>query len=85
MCYFYGFRPCEVEALEMNEFNYLWESISMIEAQEQLKAFEVNEWHVLSNDQRKTKHRKLFNVAYPNLEKKNNITFDDLARLLAGG
>lgn len=55
----------------------------MIEAQEQLKAFEVSEWHLLKNDTRQSKHRRLFNIAFPQeAEKKETITIADLGRLL---
>lgn len=74
-------KPKDVLDLDVNEVNYLWESISMIEAQDQLKQFEANDFHALSKDDRQSRHRRLFNIAYPNQQKKDSIGLDDLARL----
>jgi hypothetical protein len=61
----------------------LWECITMIEAQEQLKTFVASDWSNMKKNQRTKLHKDLYNQAYPSqLKKKNYITPEDLAKVL---
>lgn len=60
----------------------LWECITMIEAQEQLKMMNSLDWPNLKKEQRKNLHKDLYKQAYPDaLKKKNYVSIDDLKRL----
>jgi len=60
----------------------LWDCITMIEAQEQLKTMTALDWPNLKKNQRQELHKGLFKKAYPDsLRKKNYISVDDLKRL----
>jgi len=55
----------------------------MIEAQEQLKSFNVADWPNMKKQQRQKLHKELHRQAYPNsFSKKNLITAQDLQKML---
>lgn len=63
----------------------MWEAITMIEAQEQLKKLNTLDWPNLKNDKRQKEHRRLNKIAYPSsIKEKNYITIDDLKSLQGG-
>ena len=63
----------------------MWEAITMIEAQEQLKKLNTLVWPNLKNDKRQKEHRRLTKMAYPSsVKEKNYITIDDLKSLQGG-
>ncbi len=75
--------PNELMETEFHLIDVLWKNISVIEAQEQLKAFTVADWSNMKKNSRSKIHKDLFNQAYPNqLKKKNYITIEDLGKVL---
>ncbi len=69
--------------MESQKVDGLWECITMIEAQEQLKAFTVQDWSHMKKAQRTKLHKELFKKAYPSeIRQKNYITIDDLSKVL---
>lgn len=57
----------------------MWEAITMIEAQEQLKQLSVMDWPNMKKDKRQKMHKELHRQAYPkSMTAKNYITIDDL-------
>lgn len=75
--------PLEILDLPNDAVEKLWECITMIEAQEQLKEFVAFDWPNMKKAQRTKLHKDLYNQAYPNqLKKKNYITIEDLGKVL---
>lgn len=75
--------PLEILDLPNDAVEKLWECITMIEAQEQLKQFVVSDWSSMKKGQRSKLHKDLYNQAYPDkLKKKNYITIEDLGKVL---
>jgi hypothetical protein len=61
----------------------MWNAITVIEAQEQLKAMTVADWPNMKQSQRTKLHKDLHDQAYPNnLQKKNFISIDELQKVL---
>lgn len=60
----------------------MWEAITMIEAQEQLKLLSALDWPHMKRQQRQKLHKELYNKAYPsNILKRKKITIEDLKRM----
>lgn len=75
--------PNELLNLEAFKVQSLWECITMIEAQEQLKAFTVQDWSHMKKAQRTKLHKDLFKQAYPSeIRKKNYISPEELLKVL---
>lgn len=62
----------------------LWECITMIEAQEQLKNLSALDWPNMKKESRNKMHRDLMKKAYPFSKQKKSITASDLAKMLGG-
>ncbi len=61
----------------------LWQSMTIIEAQEQLKQLTVADWPNMKKGARDKMHRDLFSKAYPSeLKKKNYVSLEDLGKVL---
>jgi len=61
----------------------LWQAITVIEAQEQLKQMSVADWPNMKKQQRSKVHKELFSKAYPSeVRKKNYITPEQLQKVL---
>jgi hypothetical protein len=61
----------------------MWQAVTVIEAQEQLKMFNVLDWPNMKNEKRKKAHKDLFKLAYPSeIKTKNSVSPQDLQRLL---
>lgn len=63
----------------------MWECITMIEAQDQLKMYNVSDWSNMKKEQRAKAHRELFRQAYPSaIKEKNYVNVEDLQRIFGG-
>ena len=83
LSYFYGIRPDILENYELSRVNKMWECVTMIEAQEQLKIMTAMDWPNLKKDKRQKLHRELHRQAYPSsISKKDYITVDQLRHLV---
>lgn len=71
-------------ALPFDAVNKLWECITMIEAQEQLKRFTEHDYPNLKTDKRKKLHGELHKIAYPKVKKTkvNNVNQNDINKIL---
>jgi hypothetical protein len=59
--------------------------MTTIEAQEQLKAFEVQDWGHMKKPTREKRHKDLFSKAYPGeMKPKNFVSPEQVQRLLGG-
>lgn len=68
-----------------DEFNGLWEAITVIEAQEILTQLRVQDWPNMKKNDRSKFHRQLMNKAYP--KHTSGIiarSTEDIARILKG-
>lgn len=66
----------------MLDIDTLWEAITSIEAQEQLKLMNALDWPNMKKEQRQKRHRELYKQAYPSsIKEKNYITLEDLDKL----
>lgn len=69
--------------MKMSVLQTLWENITIIEAQEQLKQMTVNDWPNMSKSGRNNLHRDIFKQAYPSqIQQKNYVDIKDLSRVL---
>lgn len=83
MCYFYGLRPNEIWSLDIETDWILWESITVIEAQEMLKSLTASSFPNYSKSDRQKLHKKLNRQAYPaSFEDQVELTADKLAMVL---
>lgn len=61
----------------------MWQAITVIEAQEQLKKLNVADWPNMNKTARTKMHKELFSKAYPReIKKKNYITPEQLQKVL---
>lgn len=61
----------------------MWEAITVIEAQEQLKNMTLMDWPNLKKAQRTKLHKELCKNAYPSeIRKKNYISPEELLKVL---
>ena len=75
--------PNELLETEYHLIESLWNNISVIEAQEQMKKLTVADWPNMKKSSRSKLHKDLHNQAYPtHLRKKNYVTPEDLAKVL---
>jgi hypothetical protein len=59
--------------------------MTAIEAQEQLKMFEVQDWGQMKKQTREKRHKELFAKAYPGeMKPKNYVSAEHVQRLLGG-
>ena len=80
--YFYGISPVDIDDMENDRVMSLWDCITIIEAQEQLKMLSALDWPNMKKSQRTNFHKELFKKAYPSeIRKKNYVSIDDLKKL----
>ncbi len=80
---FYSISPIEVLNMDYDIVESLWLSITMIEAQDQLKRLSVADWPNMKKSARDKMHNHLHSQAYPsNLAKKKSISMQDLQKVL---
>lgn len=64
----------------------LWQQITIIEAQEQLKMFRAMDWPNLKKSEREKEHKRLFKIAYPKeLRQSESISPGALQSLINSG
>lgn len=68
--------------MSADDFNDLWEAITVIEAQEILTALRVADWPNMKQDARRGFHRKLMSKAYPGGGGVQARSTEDIARIL---
>lgn len=62
----------------------LFEQITVIEAQEQLKSFSVADWPNMKQSHRDKTRKELYQKAYPkHLRKKNFVSAEEVQKLLS--
>lgn len=83
ICYFYGWTPQIVEELSAEEVEKFWHLITRLEAQKMLENFTLADWPNMKKDKRASLHRKLHDMAYPELRK--TISLEDFMKQSAGG
>lgn len=85
MCRFYGWTLDYVLSLELDHFNYLWESITVIEAREMLNNIAVGDFAHIKQSSRDKIYKQLSSEANPASLKPAIVGSNkDLARLLGG-
>jgi hypothetical protein len=61
----------------------LWECITVIEAQEQLRLYKIQDWTNSKANHRNKEHRRLSEIAYPReFRQKNYVSVTDLKKVL---
>lgn len=69
--------------LPKRTLDVMWECITIIEAQDQLKMFNALDWPNMKKGQRQKLHKELYRQAYPSqLRAKNYISVQDLQRIV---
>lgn len=82
--HFYSISPLDLLEMPSILVDELWQNLTIIEAQEQLKSFQAHDWSNLSRGKRESEHKRLHRLAYPNtIQEKKSITVEDLQRLLS--
>ena len=69
---------------EAETLNKMWQAITVIEAQEQLKLLNALDWPNMKKENRTKLHKELSKLAYPDSKVKKSITTKDLSKLLGG-
>ena len=84
MAMFYGFSHEEMTKMPEHVFQEYWLAITQIEAQEMLKAMDVQDWPNTKAHKREDKRRKLYDEAYPMREVGKVLTLSELENKLKG-
>jgi hypothetical protein len=65
------------------DVSMLWESMTAIEAQDELKKMVIADWPNMKKSQRDKRHKELFAMAYPSeIRTKNSISVNDLKKFM---
>ena len=75
----------DIMLLDVVTFDMYWQAITVIESQEMLKAFKVQDWPSQTRQKRSSIHRGLFERAYPTTFENSNkpMTTTQLADFLS--
>jgi hypothetical protein len=80
-----SYKVQELGQLPKKTLDAMWEAITIIEAQEQLKLLTALDWQNMKKEQRAKTHRELFRQAYPSsIKEKNYVSVEDLQRVFGG-
>jgi len=78
-------KPVDVYEMELDEVEMLWEQITVIEAQEQIKAMKALDFPHQRKQDRQKIHKDLSMSAYPDeMKPKNYVSVETVQRLLGG-
>lgn len=81
--FFPAYKISDLAELSSMTLDVMWQCITMIEAQEQLKAMTIADWPNMKKAQRQKLHKDLFRQAFPRaLKQKNIIELSDLQKVL---
>ena len=73
----------EIEDMPIHVFHSYYKSIPILESQELLRDFKVASYNEMKPDARRTLHRRVTKVAYPDsMESVKPLKAEDLARVL---
>lgn len=84
LAFFYkGYKIEDLAELPKRTLNVMWECITIIEAQEQLKQLTVSDWANMKKNQREKLHKELYRQAFPSeLKPKNYVSLSDIQKVL---
>jgi len=73
----------DLAELPERQLRTMWECVTILEAQDQLKQMALMDWPHMKKAERTKLHKDLFKKAYPSeIRKKNYISADELAKVL---
>lgn len=82
MVRFYGSLDFDtIKQMPCDEFDIYWQSIEIIEAQEQLMQMNISDYPHIKQTSREKLHRSIHDIAFPKDQKKA-LTTDDVAKAL---
>ena len=79
---FYGLHPDDALNMELDLFYTLWQSITVIEAQEILMQLKISDWPNMKDNDRQKFHRDLHRAAYPKTKESVTLTMEQFAAAL---
>jgi len=80
-----AYKISDLAEVPKRTLDMMWECITIMEAQDQLKLLNALDWPNMKKQQRSKLHRELFSQAYPSaLKKKQKISIQDLQKVLHG-
>jgi hypothetical protein len=83
MHFYPAYKLDELAGLPKRTLEVMWECITIIEAQNQLKDLTSLDFPNMKKPQRQKLHKELYKLAYPSdVRSKNYITADDLKKLV---
>lgn len=84
-CYFYNLSPDQYWSLDVETEYILWESITIIEAQNMLHKITLADFPNMKDGDRNKIHKKLYRQGYPATFRESvELTPEALARALGG-
>ena len=70
--------------MSLDDVEMIWQNITTIEAQEQLKMFNAMDWPNLKKNKRQSLHKELFAKAFPGeIKPKNFVSIKEIQSALA--
>lgn len=85
MCYFYGWTLHEVDHLSIDDFESFWQSIDVIENQNILTQFTINDWPNMKKEARTKLHKQVHKKAFPKThETSKPQSTKDIFEMLSG-
>lgn len=83
LSHFYKIEPLKLMEYPKGTLDVMWEAVTVIEAQDQLKLLTALDWPNLKKNKRQEVHRDLFRKAYPSsMSRKNYVSVEDLQRMV---
>jgi hypothetical protein len=81
-----AYKISDLADVPKRTLDVMWECITIMEAQDQLKLFNALDWPNMKKQDRSKLHRELYRQAYPSaLKKKQSVNLSDLQRILNNG
>jgi len=85
MCKFYGWTLDQVLALPVDDFEYFWAAITVLEAREMLNLMAVGDYSNMKQSGRDKLFKQLSDEAYPSsLKPVRQMATNELAKILGG-
>lgn len=80
--FYSGYTIAELGNVPKRTLDIMWECITIIEAQDQLKTMTSLDWPNMKKNQRQQLHRELYKQAYPSsIKQKNYVDMNDFKRM----
>lgn len=83
--FYSGYKIEDLADVPKRTLDIMWECITIIEAQDQLKMMNALDWPNMKKNQRQKLHRDLFKQAYPSSVKQKTVVDAEAFQRMFGG